>query len=145
MATLVLNEVILCGRLTSDVELKSTGSGKSVATFSIALNRPKANDSTEQKADFPPCVAWDKTAEFISKYFRKGDSICINGELRTRSYKDNSGRTVFVMEVYANKARFVDSKAATTQAAPAANAAPSFATFSAHSFEECDADEDLPF
>jgi single-strand DNA-binding protein len=141
MAALTLNEVILCGRLTADVELKSTGSGKSVAAFSLALNRPKANDGTEQKADFPPCVAWDKTAEFISKYFRKGDSICINGELRTRSYKDNSGRTVFVMEVYANKARFVDNKA--TAAAPATNAASRAA---APSFEDyADAYEDLPF
>lgn len=136
MAALTLNEVILCGRLTADVELKSTGSGKSVATFSIALNRPKTNGSTEQQADFPSCVAWDKTAEFISTYFRKGDSLYIRGKLRTRSYKDKDGKTVFVTEIYADEARFVDSKAATAQTT---HGAPSFDEY------EVSGGDDLPF
>ena len=135
MSALNLNEVLLCGRLTADIELKQTESGRSVCGFNIAINRPKAKDSTEQAADFPSCVAWDKTAEFIAKYFKKGDSLYIRGKLRTRTYKDKAtGRTVYVTEIVADEARFVDNKGSE----PPKYAEPA-------QFEEIKDDGDLPF
>ena len=135
MSALNLNKVIFCGRLTADIELKATPSGQNVASFTIAINRPKSKDSAEQKADFLSCVAWDKKAEFITKYFHKGDSVYLEGEARTRSYKNKEGRAVYVTEFLVNDARFVDNKSTTE--APAAYNGPNF--------EENDNGEDLPF
>ena len=135
MSALNLNKVIFCGRLTADVELKATPSGQSVVTFTLAINRPRPKDGAEQKADFLSCVAWEKKAEFISKYFKKGDSIYLEGEARTRNYKNQEGRTVYVTEFLVNEARFVDNKSTTD--APAAITEPHF--------EEIGKDEDLPF
>lgn len=111
MSALNLNKIMMCGRLTADVELKATQSGRNVCSFTLAVNQPKQKDSVEQKADFFNCVAWDKTAEFITRYFSKGNSLFIIGKLRNRSYKDREGRTVYVTEVYIDEASFVDSKA----------------------------------
>lgn len=135
MSALNLNKVIFCGRLTADVELKATPSGQSVVTFTLAINRPRSKDGAEQKADFLSCVAWEKKAEFISRYFKKGDSIYLEGEARTRNYKDKEGRTVYVTEFLVNEARFVDSKS--TAADPSIPPAIDTITPSG--------DEDLPF
>lgn len=135
MSALNLNKVIFCGRLTADVELKATPSGQSVVTFTIAINRPRAKDSTEQKADFLSCVAWEKKAEFISRYFKKGDSIYLESEARTRNYKNQEGRMVYVTEFLVTEARFVDNKSATD--------APSFTE--TPNFEEIKDGDDLPF
>lgn len=132
MSVLNLNEVLFCGRLTADIELKQTEGGRSVAKFNIAINRPRSKDSTEQAADFPSCVAWDKTAEFIAKYFKKGDSLYIRAKVRTRNYKDREGRTVYVTEFIANEAQFVDNKATAAAPEPA-------------QFEDINDDGDLPF
>lgn len=135
MSALNINKVIFCGRLTADVELKSTPSGQNVTAFTLAINRPRTKDGAEQKADFLSCVAWEKKAEFISKYFHKGDSIYLEGEARTRNYKKQDGSTVYVTEFFVNEARFVDNKS--TPEAPAAYNGPNF--------EEIDKDESLPF
>lgn len=135
MSALNLNEVTFCGRLTADAELKATPSGQSVVTFTIAINRPRPKDGAEQKADFLSCVAWEKKAEFISRYFKKGDSIYLKCEARTRNYKNQEGRTVYVTEFLVNEARFVDNKS--TADTPAAITEPHF--------EEIGKDEDLPF
>lgn len=135
MSALNLNKVIFCGRLSADVELKTTPSGQNVAAFTVAINRPRAKDSAEQKADFLSCVAWDKKAEFISKYFHKGESIYLECEARSRSYKNKEGRAVYVTEFIVNEARFVDNK----------SAAESPAVYNAPNFEEIDNGEDLPF
>ena len=145
MSALNWNRTELCGRLTADVELKQTQSGLSVVTFTIAVNRPRAKDSTEQKADFISCVAWDKRAEFIAKYFGKGDSIFISGKLQTRNYKARDGHTVYITEVVIDEAQFVDSKAA---AAPTERENPVKAVLGggAADFEEISPDDqDLPF
>lgn len=119
MSALNLNKVTLCGRLTADVELKQTTSGKSVVSFTLAINRPRGKDNEEQKADFFECTAWEKTAEFISKYFHKGESLYIEGELRPRQYKTSTGLGVRTIEVNVTEARFVDNKATAAAAAPA--------------------------
>ena len=112
MANLNLNKVILGGRLTADIELKTTPSGVSVCTFSLAINR-KYSKEGEQATDFINCVAWRGTAEFISKYFHKGNSICIMGNIQTRSYTDKDGIKRSVTEVIVDEAMFVDSKSET--------------------------------
>lgn len=106
MANFNFNKVIIGGRLTADVELKQTPSGVSVCAFSIAVNRKGA----ERKTDFLDVVAWRQTAEFISKYFKKGSSICIVGSLQKREWTDKNGQKRYATEVIAEEASFVDSK-----------------------------------
>ena len=110
MSALNINEVTLCGRLTADVELKQTANGTSVVFFTLAINRPRGKDNAEQKADFLECIAWEKTAEFIAKYFHKGESLYIKGALRARQYKTSTGAGVRAREVNVTEARFVANK-----------------------------------
>lgn len=109
MANLNLNKVILGGRLTADVELKGTPSGVSVCSFSLAVNRKYSKDS-EAQTDFINCVAWRNTAEFISRYFKKGSSLCVVGSVQTRNWTDNNGQKRYATEVIVDEALFVDSK-----------------------------------
>lgn len=102
-----INKVILGGRLTATPELKTTQSGKSVCSFSLAVNR---RVSQEQQADFINCTAWGKTAEFISKYFRKGSSLCIVGNIQVRNWQDQNGNKRYATEVIVDEALFVDGK-----------------------------------
>lgn len=147
MANFNLNKVILAGRLTGDVEQKQTPSGVSVCSFNIAVNR-KYSKEGEQQADFISCTAWRGTAEFISKYFRKGSAICIVGSIQTRSWKDNNGNNRYATEVVADEAMFVDSKndekgsetSAPTNYIPDAYKAPQNANF-----ESAETDDSLPF
>ena len=155
MSNLNLNKVVLAGRITADPELKQTSSGISVLSFTIAINRgyvSKNNDQGERQADFINVVAWRTTAEFISKYFRKGSAICVTGSIQTRSWQDQQGQKRYVTEVVADEAAFVESRAdgGNNQAAygsDAYGAAPSFSSNvgSAPNFEEHNTDDDLPF
>lgn len=138
MANFNLNKVILGGRLTSDVELKQTPNGVSVCSFSLAVNRKYAKDG-EQSTDFINIVAWRQTAEFISKFFKKGSSICIVGTIQTRNWTDQNGQKRYPTEVIADEATFVDSK---SDAEPIVTT-PAGAT--SPTFETVEDDEDLPF
>lgn len=148
MASLNLNKVILGGRLTADPELKQTTSGITVCSFSIAVNRKMAKDK-EREADFINCTAWRSTAEFISKYFKKGSSICVVGSIQTRSWEDNEGQKRYATEVVVEEAMFVDSKAeaqgAAAQYTPEAYSAPTLNPQSTPKFEEVEDDSGLPF
>ena len=104
MSNLNLNKVILGGRLTADVELKQTPQGVSVTTFSIAVNRR----GKEAQTDFINCQAWRQTAETICKYFKKGSSICISGQIQVRSWTDQQGNKRYATEVIADEVYFVD-------------------------------------
>lgn len=115
MASFNFNKVILGGRIARDPELKTTPSGLSVTQFSIAVNRKSTKDQQAPQADFFNVTAWRNTAEFITKYFRKGNSICITGSLQTRSFTDKSGAKREVTEVLADEAYFVDSKQEVSQ------------------------------
>lgn len=106
----MINEVILVGRLVADPELKSTQSGIAVVSFTVAVNRSYKNASGGYDADFINCVAWRNQAEFLSKYFSKGDKIGIIGSIQTRSYEDRAGMKRYATEVVADKIRFIDSK-----------------------------------
>ena len=105
-----MNQVNLIGRLTADPELKRTQSGTAMVRFSIAVDRAYTKQGEERQADFISCVAWDKKAEFICKYFSKGQMIVIEGAWRTGSYKDKDGNTVYTNECVIGKAEFCGSK-----------------------------------
>lgn len=137
MANFNFNKVIIGGRLTADVELKQTPSGLTVTTFSIAVNR-KGKDA---QTDFLDVVAWRQTAEFISRYFKKGSSICIVGSLQKREWRDKDGNKRYVTEVIAEEASFVDSKSDGSSAD--SNAIPSI-NDRENQFEHIESD-DLPF
>lgn len=107
MANFNFNKTILGGRLTATPELKTTPNGVTVCSFTVAVNR---NGAKEQTADFIDCVAWRTTAEFVSKYFTKGSSICVVGSIQTRSYTDKDGNKRKVTEINVDEVRFVDGK-----------------------------------
>lgn len=144
MANFNFNKVILGGRLTSDVELKQTQSGIPVCSFTVAVNR-KA--SKNQETDFIKCNAWRQTAEFISRYFRKGSSICVVGNIQQREWTDGNGQKRSVTEVIVEEASFVDSKN-DAQGAEESNGAympNAYEKAAAQNFEPVSTDDDLPF
>ena len=156
MSNLNLNKVVLAGRLTGDPELKQTPSGVSVTNFSIAINRrfsSRNGENAEQQTDFINVVAWRQTAEFITKFFRKGSAICLTGSIQTRAWQDAQGQKRYATEVVVDDAMFVDSRAESNAAqgtsyVPDAYAqTPSFSSNAAQTpnFEELNTDDDLPF
>lgn len=108
----MFNLVVLTGRLTADPELRTTPSGVSVTSFSIAVQR-KYKAGEEAETDFINIVAWRQTAEFVCKYFDKGKMIGIEGSIQTRRYTDNEGKNRTAFEVIANNVQFVESKRST--------------------------------
>ena len=105
------NKVIMMGRLTRDPELKTTPSGVSVCTFSIAVDRRFQNKGEEKKADFFNIVAWRQQGEFVSRYFKKGSLILVEGEMTTRPYTDKNGNQATWYEVVAERVSFTGEKA----------------------------------
>jgi single-strand DNA-binding protein len=106
----MLNKVILMGRFTRDPELKSTPQGVSTCSFALAVDRNFTREGEERKADFINCVAWRSTAEFISKYFRKGSMAAIEGSIQTRSWDDNEGKKRYATDVVVRQIYFAESK-----------------------------------
>lgn len=94
-----MNIASLIGRLTKEPELKYTPNGKAVVQFTIAVNRPYTKDNGEKEADFINCVAWNKTAETICNYSRKGHQVGVTGPIRTRSYENQEGRKIYITEI----------------------------------------------
>ncbi len=106
-----MNKVILMGRLTRDPEVRYTQTNNTlVASFSLAVNRRFQNQNGERQADFINIVAWSKTGEFCSKYFKKGQQVGIIGRIQTRNWDDDQGVKHYVTEVVAEEAYFADSK-----------------------------------
>lgn len=105
-----MNKIILIGRLVKDPELRYTQSGHAVANFTLAVNRKFANQSGEREADFINCQAWQKTAEFVANYFKKGQQMALEGRLQVRSYDGNDEQKRWVTEVVAEQIEFVGSK-----------------------------------
>ena len=107
----MLNHIVLMGRLTRDPELRRTGSGIAVASFSVAVDRDFGkNENGEKETDFIDCVAWRQTGEFVSKYFTKGRMIVVSGRLQVRSWTDKDGNKRRTAEVVADNVYFGDSK-----------------------------------
>ena len=136
-----MNRVILTGRLTRDAEIYKTNES-TVAKYSLAVDR-KFNRE-QQQTDFINVVAWRQQAEFVSKYFRKGQAICICGQIQTRSWTDNNGNKRYATEVIADEASFVEKKEG-AQSAKNEASEPSYTDLNSPNFEEISGDEDLPF
>ena len=143
----MLNVVVIMGRLTADPELRTTQSGISVTSFSVAVNRNYSKDGNNQ-TDFINCVAWRNNAEFISKYFTKGQMIAIKGSLQQNNYTDKDGNKRTTYDVVVDSADFCGSKNESGgNGASARNEAPaSFSNVDTGDFEEISmGDDDLPF
>ena len=106
----MINRVVLVGRLTKDPDLRQTGTGIAVATFSLAVNRTFTSQSGEREADFVPIVVWRKQAENVAQYIGKGSLVGIEGRLQTRTYEAKDGGTRFIMEVVADSVQFLENR-----------------------------------
>lgn len=131
----MINKAILMGRLTRDPVIRHTDSGKAVCNFTVAIDN---GYSEEKSADFINCVAWNKTAEFVDKYFAKGRMIIVVGRIQTRTWEDRDGKKNYVTEVVASEVAFGESKkdAATNSAGH---------TAAGDDFTPIDSNDDLPF
>lgn len=106
----MINNVILVGRLTKDPDLRYTGNGTPVASFTLAVNRDFKNANGDQEADFINCVIWRKSAETLANTVRKGQQIGIVGRVQTRSYDNQQGQKVFVTEVNAERFNYLEKR-----------------------------------
>ena len=144
-----MNVAALTGRLTADPELKHTPNGIAVTSFCVAVNRR----TKDRQADFINCVAWRQTAEFICKYFVKGQMIGLEGSIQTRNYTDQDGNKRNATEVLVENASFCESKKSESNSRPSPSAAapaaaapsPGYFSGSSEDFEEITPDDDLPF
>ncbi len=139
----MINNVVLMGRICTDVDLRTTPNGKSVATFRLAVERSFAKQGEERKSDFITIVVWGSTADFVSKYFSKGSMIAIQGKIQTRSFEDKEGNKRTAFEVVAREVSFCGGKneggsSGQSDSTPAYAPAP-------NGFEEIGNDDDLPF
>ena len=149
----MLNHITIMGRLTRDPELRRTGSGIAVASFSLAVDRDfSPRDGGERETDFIDCVAWRQTGEFVSKYFTKGRMAVVSGRLQIRSWTDKDGNKRRTAEVVADNVYFGDSKRDGEGGGYSASAAPAFGGYSAPAasapasdFGMLDDDATLPF
>lgn len=116
----MLNHIVIMGRLTRDVELRRTGSGIAVASFTVAVDRDFAEKGKEKETDFIECVAWRQTGEFVSKHFFKGSMIVVSGRLQIRKWQDKDGNKRQTAEIVADNCYFGESKK-DSSSAPAYN------------------------
>ncbi len=146
-----MNKVIMVGNLVRDPELTTTANGINVCRFSVAVNRRFANAEGERDVDFFNCVAWRATADFVSKYFKKGSKIGFVGSLQSRNYEAQDGSKRYVTEIVVDEVEFVTSKNASyddgepVEASKFSDSEPSTeAKSKIAKFEPID-DDDLPF
>ena len=145
----MLNTAILMGRLVADPELKHTPTNIAVTSFTLAVNRGYAKPGEEKPTDFIDIVAWRNTAEFVTKYFRKGQLVAVEGSIQTRSYTDNQGIKRKAFEIVASQVHFAESKkdSGYNNATPRFDDIPPAAYTSGNNedFQEIEGDDDLPF
>ncbi len=147
----MLNVVVLTGRLTVDPELRHTPNNIAVTSFNVAVNRSYARQGEERQTDFIDIVAWRSTAEFVCRYFKKGQLIAIEGSIQTRSYQDKDGNKRKAFEVVASNVHFVESKKDSAAVNNNSNQqvnnydTESYVSGSDDDFQEIQSDDDLPF
>lgn len=141
----MLNCIVIMGRLTADPELRTTSSGISVSSFSVAVDRSYAKPGEEKQTDFINVVAWRQTADFVTKYFHKGSMIAVQGSLRSRNYEDKNGNKRVAFEVVADNVSFCGSKAESSGYTGDNNNASSYKSGSAEDFSAVVDDDALPF
>ncbi len=143
----MLNTIIIMGRLTADPELRTTSSGLSVSSFTVAVDRRYQRQGEEKQTDFIPVVAWRQQAEFVSKYFSKGQMIAVEGSLQSRKYEDKNGNPRTAYDVIADRISFCGSKAESGGGnyGGAAADTSSYSNANANDFSTVVDDDDLPF
>jgi single-strand DNA-binding protein len=154
----MLNQVAIMGRLTADPELRHTPNEIAVTTFTVAVNRSYVKQGAERQADFIDVVAWRNTAEFVCRYFKKGQMIAVTGSLQTRTYQDREGKNRKAVEIVADNVYFTESRGNSTGTSTGGNSGynsypaddqeeknTSYSAGSADDFTVIDNDEDLPF
>ena len=112
----MINRVVLVGRMTRDPELRRTAQGDAVTSFTLAVNRNYTARDGQQQADFINCVVWRKPAENVERYCSKGSLVGVEGRIQTRSYDNNQGQKVFVVEVICDSVQFLETRAARERA-----------------------------
>ncbi len=150
----MLNVAVLMGRLVADPELRHTTNDISVTSFTIAVDRSYVKSGADRQADFIDIVAWRNTADFVCKYFRKGQLVAVQGSIQTRSYTDKDGNKRKAFEIVADNVHFAESKRDGTAApgnyhsrtdATPEQPVPAYASGDTGDFEEIPSDDDLPF
>ena len=141
----MLNCAIIMGRLTADPELRTTATGLSVTTFSVAVDRGFAKSGEDRQTDFINVVAWRQTAEFVSKYFQKGSMIAVQGSIQTRNYEDKNGNRRTATEIVANNVSFCGSKAESGTTGGRTCAPAAYQNAGSEDFSELAGEDDLPF
>ena len=146
----MLNCAVIMGRLTADPELRTTASGIAVTSFSVAVDRGFVRAGEERQTDFINVVAWRQTAEFVTRFFRKGSMIAVQGSIQTRNYEDKNGNKRTAFEIVADNVSFCGSKAESGTSArndmPAnSQPAPSYVSGSMGDFSDIQEDDELPF
>lgn len=114
----MMNRVTLVGNLTKDPEIRYTGNGTPVTTFTLAVSRPFSGQDGEKKTDFINIVVWRKQAENVANYLKKGSKAGVDGRIETRNYEGSDGKRVYVTEINAEHVAFLDPKEATQQREP---------------------------
>ena len=132
----MINVVAIMGRLAADPQMRQTQSGKSVASFRVAVDRGRKDANGQNQTDWLDVVAWDKTANFVSRYFSKGSMIAVTGRLQSRNYQDKNGNNRTAIEIVAQNVSFCGNKKP-SESKP--DTAPN------EQFEPVDDDGDLPF
>ena len=139
----MINTATVTGRLVKDVDLRYSQSGKAVANFTVAVNRPFKSQNGDREADFINVVQFGKGAELTAQYMNKGSQIGVTGRIQTRNYENNEGRRVYVTEIVADQVAFLDSKndRQNNQQQPQQQTDDPFA----NAGQPIDIDDDLPF
>jgi single-strand DNA-binding protein len=155
----MLNVAIIMGRLTADPELKSISSGIPVCTFRVAVDRRFKGQNEDRQADFINVVAWRQTAEFVSRFFRKGSMIAVQGSIQVRNYEDKNGNRREAVEIVADNVSFTGNKSESggfgredvplppppPERRAEGQPAPTYSNAGAADFDEIAGDDDLPF
>lgn len=141
----MLNIAILMGRLTADPELRHTPNNIPVTTFTLAVERSYAKSGEQRQADFIDIVAWRHTAEFVSRYFRKGQLVAVEGSIQTRTYTDKEGKKRKAFEIIADQVYFAEGKKDTSTPSQGYNRNEEALNAGPDDFEEVPTDGDLPF
>ena len=136
-----MNQINITGRLAADIDIKSTQTGKSVCNFTLAVTRPRVKDTT----DWIPCVAWNQSAEYLSKYAGKGSRIGVSGTLTSRSYEDKEGNKRTVYEVLCDSVEILESRTTTSPSETPKTAESKAESFAGMEGIEIVDEEELPF
>ena len=155
----MLNVAVVMGRLVADPELRHTPNDVAVTSFTLAVDRSYVKSGAERQVDFIDIVAWRNTADFICKYFRKGQMMAVHGSIQTITYTDNNGAKRKAFEIVADDVNFADSKRdnggntasygnndySAARTAAYSEPAPAYSSGSSSDFEEILSDDELPF